>query len=74
LPDGQISHYDVLPLVQSLLQKYSDLQKKQISVYPLAVPPHQGALAIVTNAGRDAMDVDAPLTNGADADGEVVWS
>ena len=29
---------------------------------------------IVTNAGRDAVDVDAPITNGADADGEVVWS
>jgi hypothetical protein len=24
----------------------------------------QGALAIVTNAGRDAMDADVPLTNG----------
>ena len=29
---------------------------------------------IVTNAGRDAMDADAPITNGADVDGEVVWS
>ena len=23
---------------------------------------------------RDAVDVDVPLTNGTDADGEVVWS
>jgi hypothetical protein len=37
------------------------------------VPP-EGRLAIVTDAGRDAVDVDAPLTNGAEADGEVVWS
>jgi hypothetical protein len=29
---------------------------------------------IVTNAGRDAVDAEAPITNGADADGEVVWS
>src|SRR5260370_35875466 len=29
---------------------------------------------IVTDAGRDAMDVDAPITNGADADGKDVWS
>jgi hypothetical protein len=29
---------------------------------------------IVTNAGRDAVDVDAPLTNGTEADGEVAWS
>jgi hypothetical protein len=36
--------------------------------------PTEGRLAIVTAAGRDAVDVDAPLTNGAAADGEVVWS
>jgi len=29
---------------------------------------------IVTNAGRDAVDVDVPITNGAEADGEGVWS
>ena len=29
---------------------------------------------IVTNAGRDAVDADAPITNGADADGKTVWS
>jgi hypothetical protein len=28
----------------------------------------------VINAGRDAVDAAAPLTNGAKADGEVVWS
>jgi hypothetical protein len=35
---------------------------------------YEGRFAIVTSAGWDAMDVDAPLTNGADAYGEVVWS
>jgi hypothetical protein len=34
----------------------------------------EGRLAIVTNARWDAVDADVPLTNGADADGEVVWS
>jgi hypothetical protein len=29
---------------------------------------------IVTNAGRDAVDAEAPITNGAEADGEDVWS
>ena len=29
---------------------------------------------IVTIAERDAVDAEAPITNGADADGEVVWS
>jgi hypothetical protein len=29
---------------------------------------------IVTNAGRDAVDADAPITNGAGACGKDVWS
>jgi hypothetical protein len=36
--------------------------------------PLEGRIAIVTDAGRDAVDADAPLTNGGKADGEVVWS
>jgi len=36
--------------------------------------PHEGRLAIVTDAGRDAVDAEVPITNGAEADGEVVWS
>jgi hypothetical protein len=36
--------------------------------------PKEGRHAIVTAAGRDAVDADAPITNGAEADGEDVWS
>ena len=36
--------------------------------------PLEGRLAIVTDAGRDAVDAEVPITNGTDADGEVVWS
>ena len=36
--------------------------------------PLEGRLMIVTIAGRDAVDADAPITNGTEADGEVVWS
>jgi hypothetical protein len=36
--------------------------------------PLEGRLAIVTDAGRDAVDADVPITNGMEADGEVVWS
>jgi hypothetical protein len=36
--------------------------------------PQEGRLAIVTDAERDAVDVDVPLTNGTEADGEAVWS
>ena len=39
--------------------------------YPV---PNEGRFAIVTNVGRDAVDAKALLTNGAEADGEVVWS
>ena len=39
------------------------------------IPSHQkGRLAIVTNAGRDAVDTEVPITNGTIAYGEVVWS
>jgi hypothetical protein len=34
----------------------------------------QGRIAIVTDAGRDAVDADVLLTNSTDADGKVVWS
>jgi hypothetical protein len=40
-----------------------------------AILSHQeGRLAIATNAGRDAVDAEVPITNGTDAYGEVVWS
>jgi hypothetical protein len=45
------------------------------SVYILAPSrPTEGRHAIVTAAGRDAVNADAPITNGVDADGEGVWS
>ena len=34
----------------------------------------EGRLAIATNAGRDAVDAEVPITNGTIAYGEVVWS
>jgi hypothetical protein len=47
----------------------------QIKSISAAVSPHsEGRIAIVTDAGWDAVDADAPITNGAEADGEVVWS
>jgi hypothetical protein len=57
LPDGQITRvFDFL--VQPLLQKYSDFPKTQISLYPLPSRSTEGRLAIVTDAGRDAVDAD----------------
>ena len=34
----------------------------------------EGRIAIVTDAGRDAVDADGALTNAPEADGKAVWS
>jgi hypothetical protein len=44
--------------VKPFVQKYSDFQKTQISCISIPSRPPRGALAIVTDAGRDAMDAD----------------
>jgi hypothetical protein len=62
LPDGQINDFSVHPH----LQKYFRSRIAQIKIISAAVSSHQeGRLAIVTNAGRDAMDADALRTNSA---------
>ena len=63
----------ILP-VQSRLKKYSDFPKSQITLYRRPSTPLEGRIAIVTDAGLDAVDAAALLTNSAHADGEVVWS
>ena len=74
-PDGQITSSTGLGRVESRSQKYFALPVGQIISTSLRRPvPLEGRFAIVTNAGRDAVDADAPITNGAEADGEVVWS
>ena len=60
--------------VQISSQKYFLSGQTQIkAIIPLSCPT-EGRFAIVTDAGQDAVDANAPLTNGAKADGEVVWS
>jgi hypothetical protein len=56
LPDGQISGRFCGGRVQPLLKKDSDFQKSQITLYPQPSTPHEGRIAIVTDAGLDAMD------------------
>jgi hypothetical protein len=70
LPDGQISKNLSSPVCKNI----SVFQKCK-SGYMICRPvPLEGRHAIVTAAGRDAVDADAPITNGAEADGEDVWS
>jgi hypothetical protein len=76
-PDGQITSVPTslsAPLVKPLLKKYSGCQNILIILYCSLSRPTKGALRNVNNAGRDAVDADVPLTNGADADGEGAWS
>jgi hypothetical protein len=73
-PTGKSSRQFTAPRVQPLLQKYSDFPKIQITLASWPSCPTEGRFAIVTDAGQDAVDVEAPITNGAEADGEVVWS
>jgi hypothetical protein len=60
--------------VQSHLQKYFCFSEIEIKLYDSPSRPTEGRFAIVTDAGRDAVDADVSITNGAEADGEVVWS
>src|ERR1700722_20371206 len=65
----------VRPVCQAIQEKIFCFT--EYSGYPILPPvsSHQkGRIMIVANAGRDAVDADVPLTNGADADGKSVWS
>jgi hypothetical protein len=60
-PVGQITRC----CVQHHLQKYFCFLREQITCLIFASCPERGALAIVTDVGRDAVDADALLTNSA---------
>ena len=72
MPDRQISD---LP-VQPHLKKHSCFRRTQIKFRTPAIPSQpEGRFAIVTNAGRDAVDASGAKDERARlADGEVVWS
>ena len=56
-------------------QKYSAFAVGQISgMNPPVSPDKRGGSRSSRNARWDAVDADAPLTNGAEAYGEDVWS
>jgi hypothetical protein len=69
LPDGQITNFLSSPSAKNI-----SLSPSGKSTLQLTRLTHRGALRNVINAGWDAVDADACLTERADADGEVVWS
>jgi hypothetical protein len=61
--------------VQSRLKKYSGFPKSEITLYPPPSTPLEGRIAIVTDAGLDAVDAGGASDESVLlADGEVVWS
>jgi hypothetical protein len=60
LPDRLTPRYRVQPL----LKKYSDFPNTQISLYLSPSRPTEGRFAVVTNAGRDAVDADSACDEG----------
>jgi hypothetical protein len=60
--------------VQSRLQKYFCFSEMQIKLLIRCPASLEGRFAIVTDARRDAVDADVPITNGAEAYGKDVWS
>src|SRR5580704_17207754 len=61
--------------VQSPSKKYSGFPKSQITLYPQPSTPLEGRIAIVPDAGLDAMDAGGASDESVLlADGEVVWS
>jgi hypothetical protein len=74
LPDGQITSARRFPL-SSPLRKNISVFPKCKSGYMIRRPASlEGRFAIVTDARRDAVDAEAPITNGAEAYGKIVWS
>ena len=60
--------------VKSQIQKYFAFSEPQISATSHASRPAQRGVGHVTNVGRVAVDAEVPVTNGAEAYGEDVWS
>jgi hypothetical protein len=62
-------------VVQPLEKKYSGFPKTQITaIYTASRPTQRGVSRSSRTLERDAVDAKVSLTNGTDADGEVVWS
>ena len=55
-------------------KKYFALSEDKVRLHRMHPVPTRGALAIVTNAGRGAVDAEVPLTKGMEAYGKDVWS
>jgi hypothetical protein len=70
-----LSRIKVICPVQPHLKKYSGFPKSQITLYPRPSTPLKGRIAIVTDAGLDAVAASGASDESALlADGKIVWS
>jgi hypothetical protein len=74
LPAGQIRARSFIFLSSPVCKNISVFPKPNQNYMIRCPAPSEGRFAIVTDVGRDAVDADALLTNGAEADGKDVWS
>ena len=75
LPVGQISLLCRFKLSSPICKNISLRRVPKSNLYPSPSRPTEGRLAIVTDAGRDAVDAEGAVRRTAlDVDGEVVWS
>ena len=65
LPDGQINSSADFVSVQPLLQKYFCFSEMKIKLYDSPSRPTEGRIAIVTDAGRDAVDANGAFDESA---------
>jgi hypothetical protein len=73
-PDGQITS-DYRKSCQAPESKIFRFRRRANQRHESArLTRQEGRIMIVTNVRWDAVDADVPITNGADAYGEVVWS
>jgi hypothetical protein len=63
-----------LRLSSPIFKNISVRDSPKSDLNPSPSRPTEGRLAIVTDAGRDAVDAGGAKDEGAEADGEVVWS
>jgi hypothetical protein len=71
LPDGQITaKFLSIPETKNI----SLLIARKSATYARRPVPLRGVSRSSRTLVRDAVDADVPKTNGAEADGEVVWS
>jgi hypothetical protein len=69
------ARFGVVAAVYPHSEKYFRFPPTQITALSATVSSHhKGRIAIVTDAGRDAVDANVLLTSGTEADGKDVWS